>query len=390
MTGDQDMLDRIATAALTTAMLAAPAVAQDAAGQDSDRARAIRAFERTVQAELPVPGPAADAAAVTTTTIDFGRGPVTVYIPAGYDPAVPTSLVILLHGYMNTGQDVEDWLQFSALVDELNFLYLHPTGDTDAIGNPYWNATDACCDLFGEGTDDSSYLRDVVETMQTTFNVDDRSIHFAGHSNGGFMSYRMACDHADLVASVLSLAGATHIDPADCSPDEPVHVLQVHGTADGVISFGGGCIPFSGCYPSAMQTAAQWANFGGCDPAPMPGPINLDLVANLPGAETTVTQYIENCADGGSAELWTIPGAPHSPAFTPAARRLFVEHLLAHRKPAPCPGDIDGDGDVALGDLLVVLASWGPCSGCSADLDGDGAVTLLDLLTVLANFGACG
>ncbi|NNF42086.1 MAG: right-handed parallel beta-helix repeat-containing protein [Phycisphaerales bacterium] len=54
-----------------------------------------------------------------------------------------------------------------------------------------------------------------------------------------------------------------------------------------------------------------------------------------------------------------------------------------------CPADLDGSGDVGFGDLLAVLASWGPCVACGADLDGDGHVGFADLLTTLAAWGPC-
>ncbi len=49
-------------------------------------------------------------------------------------------------------------------------------------------------------------------------------------------------------------------------------------------------------------------------------------------------------------------------------------------------GDVDGSGIVGMGDLLILLASWGPCAGCQADLDGDGSVNVVDLLIVLGNW----
>ena len=52
----------------------------------------------------------------------------------------------------------------------------------------------------------------------------------------------------------------------------------------------------------------------------------------------------------------------------------------------PRPEDVDGDGVIGFGDLLAILAAFGPCEGgpCPADVDGDGSVSFNDLLAVLA------
>nr|AIE90223.1 hypothetical protein [uncultured marine thaumarchaeote AD1000_01_F04] len=55
-----------------------------------------------------------------------------------------------------------------------------------------------------------------------------------------------------------------------------------------------------------------------------------------------------------------------------------------------CTADLDGSGAVDFGDILQILAAWGPCGGeCPEDLDGSGAVDFGDILIVLANWGAC-
>ena len=90
------------------------------------------------------------------------------------------------------------------------------------------------------------------------------------------MSYRMACDNADLVASIASLAGATFANPSACSPSEPVHVLQIHGTADDVIDYDGSCFgPF--CYPGALQSILTWSNYNQCS-GDLENKESLDLV----------------------------------------------------------------------------------------------------------------
>ena len=64
---------------------------------------------------------------------------------------------------------------------------------------------------------------------------------------------------------------------------------------------------------------------------------------------------------------------------------------LATCSSSACLGDIDGDGDVGVGDLLALLAAWGLCpappAACAVDLDCDGSVGVDDLLILLAEWG---
>ena len=51
------------------------------------------------------------------------------------------------------------------------------------------------------------------------------------------MAYRMACESADLIAGIASLAGMTFLDPSRCAPSQPVNILHIHGTADDSIIY---------------------------------------------------------------------------------------------------------------------------------------------------------
>jgi len=171
------------------------------------------------------------------SSIDVGRGPVGVHSPPSYNPATPMPLLILLHGYSSSGAGQEGYMQFTPLADEFGYLYLHPDGRNEASANAYrfWSATSACCNFFGAPDTDVDYIMALVTEMKTLFNVDPMRVYLIGHSNGGFMSQRMACEHSDTFAAIATLAGSSFFDADDCQPTGNVHALQIHGTADGTI-----------------------------------------------------------------------------------------------------------------------------------------------------------
>jgi polyhydroxybutyrate depolymerase len=265
-------------------------------------------------------------------SIDAGRGPIPLTVPKAYDRAVPTPLIVSLHGYSSSSERHDSRWGISALADRYGFLTIAPEGTREAEGdrNPFWNASDACCNFEGSRVDDSAYLRRIIDQIRASYNVDASRIYVIGHSNGGFMSYRMAYEHSDVVAAIVSLAGANHLEQRD-PPPHPVHVLQVHGTDDGTIAYRGGEIR-GNRYPSAFASVSRWAQYNGCDGSVASREMR-DLDASLPGHETGVMKMNAGCKDGGSAELWTISDGAHSPVYSDTWGAQVVEWLLAHPKP---------------------------------------------------------
>ncbi|MBK6517796.1 MAG: hypothetical protein IPG04_27680 [Polyangiaceae bacterium] len=275
-------------------------------------------------------GGAGGGSPITGDFVAGGERPVTVQVPDGYDPEVPAPLMILLHGYSATGAIQEAYFGLGPIANEQGVVYANPDGTVDATGENFWNATEACCDFGGTDVDDSAYLLGLVDEIASKVNVDPKRVYLIGHSNGGFMSHRMACDHAGRVAAIVSLAGATFVDPFDCGASEPVSVLQIHGDADETILYEGGTTTQP--YPSAAETVAFWAGRAGCDGEPVIDPVTLDLDGDVPGAETTVADF-SGCDAGVDVSLWTLVGGAHVPAVTPAFSEGVVAWLLAHEKP---------------------------------------------------------
>ncbi len=256
--------------------------------------------------------------------------PVKVIVPPDYDPAIASPLVILLHGYSASGDLQELYLDLGKEASARGYLFAHPDGTSDSTGLQYWNATDACCNLFNKNIDDSSYLALVIDQIEQAYHVDAKRVFFVGHSNGGFMSHRMACDHADKIAAIATLAGSTWKDQSKCNPSAPMNVLVVHGTLDPVILYGGGNL-FGNDYPGAVETAKDWAAKDGCAPAPNQNLPSMDLVG-LPTHETTVSRW-SGCAQGRVVEHWRIEGSGHVPLFNGNFKAALFDFLDAHPKP---------------------------------------------------------
>ncbi len=293
------------------------------------------------ESDLAVDGPSADLnppedagredmPIATGDVVIGGDRPVTLRIPEGYaGESLP--LVLGLHGYTGNGEQLDAYFGLSRRVDDRRFFLVSPTGTEEtAGGNPFWNATDACCNFRGSRVDDVAYLTGLIDEASALVSVDPARVYAVGHSNGGFMSYRLACDAADRIAALVSLAGATHDDEADCAASEPVSVLQIHGTDDVVIRYAGGTIGPS-AYPGAEETVRRWALRAGCTGDPVPGE-SFDLVRTLPGADTDPASYDEGCAEGIGATLWTIQSGSHGPLFQPDYADRILDFLFAHPK----------------------------------------------------------
>ena len=246
-----------------------------------------------------------------TPTIGPEDRPATVYTPQDWDGETPLPVVFLLHGLGGTSEVQDRYLGFSRQVDELDFLLVTPDGlRRKKDQKQAWNATDYCC--APKGPDDVAYLSGLIDELEQ---MPTDGIHFAGHSNGGFMSYRMACED-DRVEAIASLAGSTFLDPADCRSPGRVDVLQIHGTADLTV-------PYEGKpdkHPGAEETAQRWADRHGCDAGRTAFDDRMNL-ARRPGKDTTRTEW--RCPDQ-RVELWTMDAA-----HIPLVNRQFSHEVVS-------------------------------------------------------------
>jgi len=269
------------------------------------------------------------ASRAPATTTKVALRPYSEFVPSSYSSKSAVPLVIALHGYSSSGKQLESFVNFKAVAEQRGFILVSPDGTVDATGNQFWNATEVCCNFFSE-VDDDAYLISILNDMESRYSIDPKRIYFVGHSNGGFMSYRMACKHSDRIAAIASLAGATFLNSSDCAAKDPVSVLQVHGTSDTTILYDGGVI-LGKQYPSAIASATQWATFDQCSNNAVPRADKLDLVTTITGSETSITAW-NSCRNGTEVELWTLDQGVHTPALSTTFASKIYDFFASHPK----------------------------------------------------------
>ncbi len=281
--------------------------------------------------------PSGDAAEISFN----GPRPFKLFVPSTYNASFRAPLIIALHGYSQSGDKFEKYLNLTPVAEARGILYVHPNGTADKSGTRFWNATPECCDIHTPKVNDNSYLMSIIDQVSKNYAVDPDRIYIIGHSNGGFMANSMACLHADRIAAIVSMAGGGYAKSSMCKPSSPINILEIWGTKD--VTFAGNHM-MGKVIPGAVKTAAIWGALDHCSKTTYLIPEKLDLDSKQKGSETTQRQFTE-CADNADVEFWTIAGAPHVPTLSKNFTADVVDYLLAHPKvaaPQPEPTTTQG------------------------------------------------
>ena len=156
-------------------------------------------------------------------------------------PDGPAPLVIGLHGGLGSGRQFETNTGFDAVADANGFVVVYPDGIGGVMGNQdlrTWNAGNCCGPAQQQNVDDVAFISALIDHLSSTMSIDEDRVYAVGHSNGGIMAYRLACELSDKIAAIGVYAASLGVEP--CQPTQPVSVMHVHGTADQNIPIGGG------------------------------------------------------------------------------------------------------------------------------------------------------
>ena len=134
------------------------------------------------------------------------------------------------------------------------------------------------------------FVEALIDEISSNYNIDSARVYACGYSNGAFFSYALACYHSDRIAAIGSVAGTMMEETYDnCSPSHPVAMINIHGTSDFVVPYGGG----SKGLLSIADVLAYWTGFNNTRAAPIVNSVNDDGV--------TIEHYFYPEGDNGTS-----------------------------------------------------------------------------------------
>jgi polyhydroxybutyrate depolymerase len=199
-----------------------------------------------------------------TITIE-GMQPRTyfLHVPAAYQPSQSVPLLLAFHGRSTDGKEILRTSQFVAWAAEMNFIVAAVNGAV-YDGASSWNAGNCCTNATTYEENDVLLASTIIDFVKSNYAVDPARLWASGHSNGGMLAYRLACDLSDKITAIAVVTGAL-VDPT-CNPTKPVSVIHLHGNLDPTVPFyGGGKFET----PSIYGSITEFSKVNECNVAPI-------------------------------------------------------------------------------------------------------------------------
>ncbi len=183
-----------------------------------------------------------------------------VYIGSGYDSNSP--VLFVLHGYTSRGLWIMNYSGFQSIADDNGFIVVYPQGTLlPATGQTHWNVGGW---TTSSSTDDVGFIDSLIEFLDDEYSINQKQIYSTGMSNGGYMSYKLACDLSSKIAAVASVTGSMTFETfSSCYPSNPTSVAQIHGMEDSVVSY------YGNAWSKPIEEVMDyWVNHNNCSSEP--------------------------------------------------------------------------------------------------------------------------
>ena len=220
------------------------------------------------------------------------------YIYKGSSYISNSPVLFSLHGYTSRGLWNMNYTGFQSIADQNGFLVIYPQGTLlPSTGQTHWNVGGWTTDST---TDDVGFINEVIEFLDDEYSIDKSRIYSTGMSNGGYMSFKLACDLSSKIAAVVSVTGSmTPETLSGCSPAHPTSIAQIHGLQDSVVSY------YGNLWSRPIEEVIDyWVSFNNCSEIPE----TLEISGANGGG---IHDIYSNCDNQTSVELFLMTNMGH-------------------------------------------------------------------------------
>ena len=274
--------------------------------------------------ELAAPGPE-PAVVWRDLQIDSVYRRYRLYTPPVVGEGRRLPLVLALHGSENSVQSFVDASELDEAASANEFVVAYPEA-SDLL----WHGGFCCTGGRGDPATDIRFLDQVISDVAAVRRIDTARVYAVGVSGGGVMAYRLACDLTGRLAGAGSVSGAMLLE--DCHPSRPISVMEIHGTADGIVPYAGGRIQGGATAPApaAAAIAERWALLNRCPEPPHTEAEGLVTTATWAGCGEGTRVRLVSVEGGGHNWFATVYGPPNGAVD---ATHSIVEYFgLARRR----------------------------------------------------------
>ncbi len=255
-----------------------------------------------------------------------------LHVPKTIPSDRPMPLVICLHGFAEWPAHVMRLSHWNQLADEFGFLVVYPRGS----GFPFrWR----CGGSFGkqsEQSQDVQFISDLIDQLKKEYRIDETRSYANGLSNGGGMSFLLACRLSERIAAIGGVGGAYLLPWTEYQPKRAVPAIIFHGTADPLVPYFARPSSRFNSLPDIPLWVKTLAEHNGCQTSPLPLPERGSVTGVSYQASTNHADVVFYTVTGGG-HTW--PGGKAMPTAivgkttrdvdaTRLMWKFFVEHPL--------------------------------------------------------------
>ena len=286
------------------------------------------------------------------------------------DNSIP--LIINMHGFGGNAVNQISYTQMNQYAHPQNVAVVYPQGLNNSWNvYTYWD---------NNPYDDVSFISDMIDQIAIDFNIDLDRVYACGMSNGGYMTYRLACDLSDKITAFGSATGNFMITNStnDCqNQDREIPIIHFHGTADGVVNY----------YPPSFDGSLTisesidfWTSYNSLN-LENSILINNNVEVYTYSKESSETKFVHYKVIGGGHTWFGSNWGFHT---SEELINFFLQYKLSDFIINQLEGDINGDNLINIQDIILTInLIFSDEYDALADLNSDQTIDIIDVVLLV-------